>query len=77
MDWKDIAIHAGAAGFATGLIIAAGVPHWIAIGLNALFWFGREWLQKPNHGRVWSHPQSLMEWLAPAFSGFAVAAVWP
>lgn len=75
MDWLDIVIHS-----AVGLclvigMLAMGVPGLIAASLNAFLWFVREWEQKPNHSRVFTHPQSLLEWFVPSLLGFGLAGV--
>lgn len=74
MDWRDIALHIIAAVAIVFILIFFGVNATFAAGLNAAFWLGREWLQKPDKWRVITSPQSLLEWLAPALAGVMVAA---
>ena len=73
MDWLDIAIHS-----AVGLclvigMLAIGVPGLIAASLNAFLWLVREWEQKPNHSRVFTHRQSFLEWFVPSLCGLGLA----
>lgn len=76
MDWVDIIVHSAVALVVVGVLVLVGTPHWLAIGLNAAFWFGREWFQKPDRIRVFTHRQSFAEWSVPALIGAGLVMVF-
>lgn len=66
LDWTDIALHLAGA-VAIGAVLA--LPPWTGLTANALFWLGREALQRIEKGqpmsRLVTEPQVLLEWAAP------------
>ena len=64
----DIAAHM--AGGAV-IVITVLLWPWTIAGYNTVYWFRREWRQKPDlRWRVFTHPQSLKEWLGPTLAGW-------
>lgn len=82
IDWKDVALHV-AVGAAVGCVAAIwsfyGYPYvaLTTVILNAIFWHGREWIQRIRKGqpysRVWTGTQCLLEWVGPSVT---CAAAW-
>lgn len=76
LDWIDIAIHVGLAVVGMALLHLVGVPAFFLLVFNALFWPARELYQhRPDYLEIITHPQSLLEWLAPTLAGLAVFGV--
>lgn len=73
MDWKDILLHTIAALVGTLMLSWLGVPWNVILVTNTLFWPLREARQHwPDPDEVFTHPQSLLEWLAPVLTGFII-----
>lgn len=77
LDWKDIAIH-GAIGAAVGLA-AVFISGWLLLA-NALFWIGREAVQRVRKvqpmSRLVTEPQVVLEWALPTVLAPLIFAVF-
>ena len=70
MDWMDIILHII---IAVLFITLGGITGYfiLSVILNTLFWPIREaWQHHPNCKEIITHPQSLLEWVAPVVFGF-------
>ena len=76
IEWKDIALHSGGGLLLAALLCLTFGPDRAA-PINCAFWLGWEAGQKPDRLRIFTHPQSLLEWLCPWAAGFAVVGLWP
>lgn len=77
VDWEDVGIHAGASLLIVGLLMWGGLLGLLAALLNGAFWYVREANQHTERGPwVWQWGWgSQMEFYAPLFTGFLVAAI--
>lgn len=77
LDWEDIFYHTLAGlviGLMAGLLVHMEIKEWSLgwsiIWANTIGWFIREYLQKPNKERLWTHLQVIIEYAAPALAGW-------
>lgn len=76
IKWGDVAIHAGVALAALVVWHYLGLNPFLGFAINTVAWPIREMGQhRPNYAEIFTHPQSLMEWVAPVWVGLVVLAV--